>query len=104
MDLKGLEPLCRLRAKQVLIQLSYRPWLKRPRPGEPVTDWPIGPGVATREPGRGLMVFHCAVINYQARSFRRMVLRMDGRNRTCNHWFWRPALSLIELRPYVRRK
>jgi hypothetical protein len=24
-DLKGLEPLCRLRAKQMLIQLSYRP-------------------------------------------------------------------------------
>jgi hypothetical protein len=24
-DLKGLEPLCRLRAKQMLTQLSYRP-------------------------------------------------------------------------------
>jgi hypothetical protein len=27
--------------------------------------------------------------------------RMDGRSRTCNDWFWRPALFLVELRPYV---
>ena len=30
-----------------------------------------------------------------------VVLRMDGRNRTCNRWIWRPALFLVELRPYV---
>jgi hypothetical protein len=29
-----------------------------------------------------------------------MVLRMDGRNRTRNHWFWRPALSQLS---YVHR-
>jgi hypothetical protein len=46
-----------------------------------------------------LLVFRCAVVNTLARSPRGVVLRMDGRNRTCNHWFWRPALSLVELRP-----
>jgi hypothetical protein len=30
---------------------------------------------------------------------RGVVLRMDGRNRTCNRRFWGPALSLVELRP-----
>jgi hypothetical protein len=45
------------------------------------------------------LVFRCGVFNTQARSLRRVVLRMDGRNRTRNHWFWRPALSQVELRP-----
>jgi hypothetical protein len=71
------------------------------------------PGQRDGQPGQGLVgalrpqgglprssVFHCAVINRQALSSRRMVLRMDGRNRTRNDWFWRPALFLIELRPY----
>jgi hypothetical protein len=47
------------------------------------------------------LVVRCTFVNTLARSPGTMVLRMDGRNRTCNHWFWRPALSLVELRPYV---
>jgi hypothetical protein len=46
-----------------------------------------------------LLVFRCGFVNAQARSPRREVLRMDGRNRTRNHWSWRPALSQVELRP-----
>jgi hypothetical protein len=47
-DLKGLEPLCRLRAKQMLIQLSYRPAVNVPGRAEPMTDLPIGPVLSTR--------------------------------------------------------
>jgi hypothetical protein len=47
------------------------------------------------------LVFHYVFVNAQARSPREVALRMDGRNRTRNHWFWRPVLSLIELRPYT---
>ena len=76
------------------------PWAARP-------EMTGQPGQAPRRNARphgGLplsLVFRCAFVNTQARSPTRVVLRMDGRNRTRNHWFWRPALSLVELRPYM---
>jgi hypothetical protein len=75
---------------------AARPWCGRGQPGQ------ARRAHLARQNGPAFsLVFRCGVFNTQARSLRGVVLRMDGRNRTRNHWFWRPVLSQVELRPYV---
>ena len=79
------------------------PWAARPGTTRAAGAGPRrrGRNIRAREAAACLFLwcFRCAVVNTLARSPRGVVLRMDGRNRTCNHWFWGPALSLVELRP-----
>jgi hypothetical protein len=102
-DRPGFEPGNLLLARELLYQLE----LAAHGAARPETTGQPGAGPRGRERNVRaseaaclfLLVFRCAVVNTLARSPRGVVLRMDGRNRTCNHWFWRPALSLVELRP-----
>jgi hypothetical protein len=92
-DRPGFEPGNLLLARELLYQLELAaqglPDLARRAAA-------TGPAARMHAPWISLsrsLVFRCGIVNTQARSSRRMVLRMDGRNRTRNHWFWRPALS-----------
>lgn len=62
------------------------------------------PGCGHPAPGNRPASFNCVPLcscQLAGTYTHRAVLRMDGRNRTCNYWIWRPVLFLVELRPYV---